>query len=344
MREIISGVFILAYGVILPYCQAESKKSFQQPQEIRLLCKKAQDFEREMSSSSAEIEVINQKEKIFAPLIRNIFEILARCYTILVNIQRFANLLVLTQKDNKNDFVRCSIIVKNFSSYFKGISTQLGKNKMEVSLLRRNKQHYLTDLAEKKTSYEALCTEINSKTAQLAKTRSENIIQDDIVYHIASKSESIEELDAELEAENTIGVLRNTKISTELALVYPVVGKIVTEFGDKGPNNEMIYHVAFATRPGAIVTSPAKGLVVFRGKFLNYGNMVIISNGEYRVFLYGMDLLFASTGDSVEIGDYIGRMGTISHNGFVIKMELKKSGEPLDPRHWLLETLEKGKA
>lgn len=308
-----------------------------------MLCKKAQDLEKEMSRSSAEIEIINQKEKIFAPLIRNIFEILARCYTILVDIQRFSNLLVLAHEDNKNDFVRCSIIVKNFSTYFRGISEQLGKNRMEVSLLRRNKQRYLSDLAEKKTAYESICAEINSKTSQLAQTRSENIIQNDIVYHIASKSESIEELDAELEAENTIGVLRNIKISTELALVYPVVGKIVAEFGDKGPNNEMIYHISFATRPGAVVTSPAKGLVVFTGKFLNYGNMIIISNGEYRVFLYGMDSLFASTGDIVEIGDYIGRMGTISHDGFVIKMELKKSGEPLDPRHWLLETLEKGK-
>ncbi|MDR3187364.1 MAG: peptidoglycan DD-metalloendopeptidase family protein [Holosporaceae bacterium] len=343
MREIIFGVFILACGVTLSDCRAESKKNLQQPQEIRSLCKKAQDLEREMSRATAEIEIINQKEKIFAPLIRNIFEILARCYTILVDIQRFSNLLVLAQEDNKNDFVRCSIIVKNFSSYFKGISAQLGKNRVEASLLRRNKQHYLNDLAEKKASYEALCAEISSKTDQLAKTRSENIIQDDIVYHIASKSESIEELDAELEAENTIGVLRNIKISTELALVYPVVGKIVSEFGDKGPNNEMAYHTAFATHPGAVVTSPAKGLVVFKGKFLNYGNMIIISNGDHRIFLYGMDSLFVSTGDIVEIGDYIGRMGTVSRDDFVIKMELKKSGEPLDPRHWLLETLEKGK-
>ncbi|MDR1375821.1 MAG: peptidoglycan DD-metalloendopeptidase family protein [Holosporaceae bacterium] len=344
MRKIIFGIFILAYGVTSLDCQAKLKKNLQQPQEIRSLCKKAQDLERDISRALGEIETINQKEKIFAPIIRNKFEILARCYTILVDIQRFSDLLVLTQKDDKNDFVRCSIIVKNFYPYFKGISSQLGKNKVEVSLLRKNKQQYLAELAEKKAVYETLCAEINSKTAELAMARQENIIQDDIVYHIASKSESIEELDAELEAENTIGVLRNIKISTELALVYPVVGKIIAEFGDKSPNNEMIYHISFSTSPAAVVTSPVKGLVVFTGKFLNYGNMIIISNGEYRIFLYGMDLLFTSTGDIVEIGDYVGRMGTISRDGFVIKMELKKSGEPLDPRHWLLETLEKGKS
>ena len=178
---------------------------------------------------------------------------------------------------------------------------------------------------------------------KLAEKREENIIQNDVVYHLASKSESIEELDAELEAENTVGVLKNTKVSTNLVLSTPVFGKIVTEFGDKGLNGEMVYYLSFETSPGAIVTSPAQGLVVFSGRFLNYNNMVILSNGEYRIFLYGMDNVFAATGDVVKIGDYIGKMQENSAERPILKMELKKSGEPLDPRSWLQESAEKGK-
>jgi septal ring factor EnvC (AmiA/AmiB activator) len=144
-----------------------------------------------------------------------------------------------------------------------------------------------------------------------------------------------------LEAENTVGVLKNKKISTDLLLSYPVAGKIVSEFGDKAADNEMIYYISFETCPNAIVTSPVKGLVVFSGKFLNYGNILIISNGEYRVFLYGMDVLFSSAGDTLEIGDYVGKMEEKSSGNPAVKMELKKFGEPLDPRHWLLETINK---
>ena len=162
-----------------------------------------------------------------------------------------------------------------------------------------------------------------------------------MVYHIATKSESIEELDAELEAENVVGVLRNNKVSTNLSLAYPVNGRIVAEFGDRGDDDSMICYMGFETNHGAVVTSPAKGLVVFSGSFLNYQNMVIISNGEYRIFLYGMKKIFASTGDVVEAGDYIGKMDEESKDLPIVKMELRKSGEPLDPRHWILQTVEK---
>jgi septal ring factor EnvC (AmiA/AmiB activator) len=101
-----------------------------------------------------------------------------------------------------------------------------------------------------------------------------------------------------------------------------------------------MYCIAFETRPYAIVTSPANGQVVFAGSFMNYGNMIIISNGEYRIFLYGIDSISITTGEVLEIGDYIGKMGDkVVNRSDVIKMELRKSGEQLDPRHWLHQTL-----
>jgi septal ring factor EnvC (AmiA/AmiB activator) len=319
----------------------DASSSMSQPAQMRELCKKIQELEKKITKLSAETELLSQKEKTFAPFIRNIYEIISRCFTLLFDIQRFSDLLVLTQTDDKNDFVKCSIIIKNFSSYFKSVNSQLEKTGAEISKLKKDKKAKMQNLETSMTEYEKLLKDIENLAEELAKTRVENTIQNDVVYHLATKSESLEELDAELEAENAIGVLKNTKVSTELTLAYPVVGKIVTEFGDKGANNKMIYHISFETCSGALVTSPANGLIVFSGKFLNYGNMLIISNGEYRVFLYGMDVLFSSTGDVVEIGDYVGRMQEKTVDDPVIKMELKKSGEPLDPRHWLLETIEK---
>lgn len=314
---------------------------FIQPSEMRSLCTQAQNTEYALSEIEERIAYVLKEARGSAPVIRHIYEILSRCFTTLFDIQRFSPLLALNQRDNKNDFVRASIIIKNFASYFSNVSEELKKFNANMQSIRQTGEMLSSERDQKKSEHSGICNAITELAKKLSSSRSSNSIQNDVVCHIANKSETIEELDAELEAENTVGVLKNKKISTELVLHYPVVGKIIAEFGDKGINDQMIYYIAFETMPGAVVTSPAKGLVVFSGKFLNYGNMVIISNGEYRIFIYGLDTVFALTGDVLEIGDYIGNMSQRSIDKPVLKMELKKSGEPLDPRHWLVITLEK---
>ncbi|MDR3155508.1 MAG: peptidoglycan DD-metalloendopeptidase family protein [Holosporaceae bacterium] len=323
-------------------------KKFQQTREIKSLCKDIQNLEQELTKLEIEIETLRQNEKTSAPVVKSIYEILTRCFTLLYNLQRFSPILVLNQKgssdDNdgkgkKNDLVLCSIIIKNFSSYFKSISTQLGSAGAEIKQLKQKKKDCTSVYEMKIAQHKEKRSLLMKKIEELSKTREENVIQSDVVYHIATKSESLDELEAELEAENTVGILKGTKISGNLSLAYPVCGKIVAEFGDHGPNGEMIHCISLETRPGAIVTSPSSGVVVFCGRFLNYGNIVIISNGDYRVFLYGLSDIFVSVADIVEIGDYIGEMKMMARP--VVKMELKKSGESLDPRHWMQQTLEK---
>ena len=315
---------------------------FSQPAEIRQLCKEAQKLESNISKIQESLNKLNKQEKMSLPAMVNVYEILSRYCTVLANIQKFSDMLIITKYQNRNDFIRCSIVIKRFPDYFKNIGLKLGRENSELKKLQREKSRLSDAYVLALKEYENICKKIEEKTEKLAAGREENIIQNDVVYHIATKSESIEELDAELEAENVVGVLKNNKVWTNLSLVYPASGRIVAEFGDRGDDDSMICYTAFETNPRAIVTSPAKGLVVFSGSFLNYQNMVIISNGEYRIFLYGMKKIFAATGDVVEIGDYIGKMDEESKDLPIVKMELRKSGEPLDPRHWLLQTVKKG--
>ena len=341
MKKIV--VFIFAFIFSCCLANASSKDISVQSAEIRAICKDAQELEQEISDLESEINIFDQREKNSTPILKSTYEILTRCFTLLFDLQRFSKFLVINNsQENKNDFVRCSIIIKNFSSYFNAVSGELSKNTREIIALKQKRIEKAKELDKKKVRYEELKKQIKDKLPETVKNAEENIIKN-VVYHIATKSNSIDELDAELESENAIGVLKNTKINTELSLTYPATGKLVTEFGDNGKNGDMIYCISFETRKGAIVTSPAKGLVVFSGKFLNYGNMIIISNGEYRVFIYGMsDDVYTKTGDVVEIGDYIGTMSDEAQpEKPVIMMELRKSGESLDPRHWLHQTIEK---
>ncbi len=315
--------------------------SFEQPSEIREMCKKAQLLESQISKLTTELAVLQEKGKMAIPVVHDIYKMLSRCVTVLFDITRFSNFLALHYK-NKDDFIRCSIVIKNFSNYFQSVSNKLKQSGDEIYKLQQAKEQTAKDYEDTLKEYKKINEDIQKNLTIIGKQREERVIQDDVVYHIAAKSESIEELDAELEAENTVGVLKNTKISTALKLCSPVQGKIVEEFGDKGSDGEMIYHLGFETSYEAIVTSPAKGLVVFSGKFLDYGNMVIISNGEYRLFIYGMKTVFTATGDIINIGDYIGKMDGESKELPILKIQLKRSGEPLDPRHWLFQSQENG--
>lgn len=335
-------VFIFISFLVFGSLMGSSGAVSVQNNEIRTLCREAQDLEEKIGNDENSIDTLLLQEKNSAPILKNIYVMLTRCFTLLFDLQRFSPFLVVSAESNQNDFVRCSIIIKNFSSYFDMVSERLAKNTKEIVNIKQIQIEKKKELAEYTQKYEKLLEKIKNELAKIPREKEEGIIKN-VVYHIATKSNSIEELDAELESENAVGVLRNTKINTALSLMYPVKGKIVGEFGDSGKNNEMTYCLSFETRKGAIVTSPAKGLVVFAGKFLNYGNMVIISNGEYRVFIYGMgDEVYTNTGDVVEIGDYVGKMRSDGRGNPVINMELRKFGETLDPRHFLFETIERG--
>lgn len=309
--------------------------------ELNKICKEAQAIESQLVQLESELNAINKKEKMSLPAVAGTYEILSRYCTTLASLQRFSDLLILSKFESKSDFIHCSVLIKNFVDYFKNIGSKLGKNSEEILKIKNHKKALLEKYDKISKEYTDQCAKIEEMVRQLRSKTDENIIQSNVARHIATKAKSIEELDAELEAENVVGVLKNTKIRTELSLKLPAIGRIVADFGDQGEDGEMIYYLGIETRKGGIIASPAKGLVVFAGTFQNYENMVIISNGEYRVFLYGVKDMFVSTGEAVEIGDYIGRMDMSSKELPVVKLELKKSGEPLDPRHWIFQSIEK---
>lgn len=344
---VVRFVFLVSFIFVcfdIANADAKAKSKLNASSVLHALTDEAMDIERKISKMRYSIDDIKKKEKTYAPIVTNVYDILTRSFTLLFNMARFSDLLSVNQQSNKNDFVRCSIIVKNFAKYYSKIGAQLAKANGEMNLIRQDEKNVLSCIKIEHERYEKVCTVIDKTIHELSKKKAENVILNDIILHLATKSSSLEELDAELEAENSVGVLKSKTVVSALRIHSPVVGQIVSEFGDKLENGKMSYHVAFLPMPNAIVASPIEGLVVFCGKFLEYGNIVIINNGDYRIFLYGLDKISAAPGDVLKIGDYIGKaFNTEEKNKRLIKMELRKSGEFLDPRHWLIESLEKEK-
>lgn len=119
----------------------------------------------------------------------------------------------------------------------------------------------------------------------------------------------------------------------------PVAGHIIQGFGANtlaGPAEGVSYSAA----PGARVTTPCAGTVMFAGAFPAYGLMVIADCGNgTSVVLAGMHHLDVSAGERLAHGQPVGAMlGYDPQNPTrqpVLYVELRQNGTAVDPAAWL---------
>jgi murein hydrolase activator len=128
-------------------------------------------------------------------------------------------------------------------------------------------------------------------------------------------------------------------------LTIPAAGTDVQPFGTSDGLGGIAKGVSYTTRPGAQVVSPADGWVIYKGPFLNYGQIVILNPGEnYTILLAGLDRVSVDLGQFVLEGEPIGTMGsrtigrTMATSAGVseptLYIELRKNDQPVDPAGW----------
>lgn len=119
----------------------------------------------------------------------------------------------------------------------------------------------------------------------------------------------------------------------------PVAGRIVQSYGAQtlaGPSTG----ISYAAAPGAHVTSPCSGTILYAGPLTGYGNVVIADcGGGLSAVLAGMNVLDVSQGQHVAHGQPLGRMqGFDAANPTrqpKLYVELRRNGAPTDPTAWL---------
>lgn len=124
------------------------------------------------------------------------------------------------------------------------------------------------------------------------------------------------------------------------SLRMPVAGEIAQGFGAARPDGSTSRGLVFATRENAQVVSPCSGTVVFSGPFRGYGLLLIIQADDgYHFVLSGMARIDAVAQQKLLSGEPVGTMGESASspgsNGPELYVELRRRGEPVDPRPWL---------
>jgi murein hydrolase activator len=132
--------------------------------------------------------------------------------------------------------------------------------------------------------------------------------------------------------------------STKGMLAFPVNGTKIREFGGSDGAGGIDKGISLAARPGAQVTTPCDGWVVYAGPFRSYGQLLILNaGGGYHVLIAGMERISVNIGQFVQTGEPVATMGSTSQVASILAtnakqpvlyVEFRKDGTPIDPGPW----------
>jgi septal ring factor EnvC (AmiA/AmiB activator) len=133
-------------------------------------------------------------------------------------------------------------------------------------------------------------------------------------------------------------------VRTKGTLPLPVNGVRIREFGVSDGLGGQEKGMSISARPGAQITAPCDGWVVYAGPFRNYGQLLILNAGDgYHVLLAGMDRISVDLGQFVVTGEPVAVMGgrILSPSAIatgsgqpILYVEFRKDGTPVDSSPW----------
>jgi lipoprotein NlpD len=115
---------------------------------------------------------------------------------------------------------------------------------------------------------------------------------------------------------------------------WPTDGKIVVEFGNRPGSGT---GVLIAGRQGQAIKAAADGRVVYSGGgLIGYGELIILKHNDTYLSAYGHNAsLLVTEGETVKKGQRIATMGEGPGREPRLHFEIRKNGEPVNPRQYM---------
>ncbi|MGR3323654.1 MAG: murein hydrolase activator EnvC family protein [Pseudooceanicola sp.] len=137
-------------------------------------------------------------------------------------------------------------------------------------------------------------------------------------------------------------------------LRLPVDGRLLRRAGEPDAAGIARPGIVLATRPRALVTTPAAATIRYRGPLLDYGNVMILEPQAGILFVFaGLDVVYGDAGQVLPAGSPIGLMGgetpgadaivteqdaTGRERPETLYIEVRQGNEPQDPETWFQTT------
>jgi murein hydrolase activator len=116
--------------------------------------------------------------------------------------------------------------------------------------------------------------------------------------------------------------------SGTLAYRLPVVGQLVTGFGEVSESGVRARGLTLATQPNAQVIAPSAGRIAFAGYYRGFGQILIIDHGQgWTTLITNLHRLSVAVGNSVRQGTPVGIAAPSTTS---VTVELRRAGRPVN--------------
>ncbi len=114
----------------------------------------------------------------------------------------------------------------------------------------------------------------------------------------------------------------------------PVAGAIVTGYGESDRFGITSRGLHIAAEAGTPVVAPMDGTIKFAGKFRTYGQILIVEHRNgYHSLIAGLGRIDTSVGRPVSAGEPIGTVAEPADAAPDLYFELRRFGQPINPRN-----------
>lgn len=248
--------------------------------------------------------------------------------------------------------------LKMLSTSIKNETQGLEKDIIELDQLSNEIEERTVQISKQKNALEekstTLNTQLKQRTALVKQLTGEEKAYQEKIATLAKRAEDLRGLVSVLEQlwqeRETASIKpgkrprwRDTESRKDLRsfvkykgnIALPVAGNIKHRFADSLGKNRTSKGLHIRTRERASVITPFDSEVVFKGPFLDYGNLVILRHSDdFHTLLSGFDVSNIQVGEFLLEGEPIGVMGRDNDNT-LLYVELRKHNTPVDPAPWL---------
>ncbi|MFZ0485246.1 MAG: peptidoglycan DD-metalloendopeptidase family protein [Desulfobacterales bacterium] len=307
------------------------------------LKKELADFEKEIKKATNTSEELKKR-------IKTSEEYASKRLVAIYKLNWLGKIYVLASAQSMYELFFRKKILEQVLAYDENIWENLIDNKEKLEQL-------LAELKAKKKGRLAVETDLEKEIEMMSRERQKRSqLLDDIRKKRSLKLAALESLKQAAEnLDHTVISLKSEADLTEPKenisiksfsslkglLNMPVKGKIVSFFG---PHRNKKFNVInfqsgieIKADRGEPIRAVYNGRILYARWFKGYGNMIIIDHGNnyYTIYAHAQEI-FASQGDTVEMGEVVATVGDSgSMIGPSLHFEVRHHGKPVDPLKWI---------
>lgn len=265
-------------------------------------------------------------------------------------------LFLLNIPKTNNDNVRKKMLLKSLMTYQEDLIFNLDTDYLKAQNAIAENQDKLTNINEKiedkqkqqnqvdleYEEYKKETDKLESKIANLSQQEAQVLKQRKALL---SEKERLEREAAELETfiDDLIRAKEDidaSKLVNNILIKRPCQGNIIKEFGAKLNQLSKVTSkgIEINAKPGSPILAVYDGQVLFSGLVKSRGQLVIVDhlNGFVSVYANNSSLK-VSKGEQVKQGQVIGYSGTDSEGRPIVYFELRKNGNPVNPKIYFIK-------